>query len=82
MLQVPTLLTDAHQLMDALHEKSARYMSSLYCSAQLLHRYGDLGGVSSCREGTYETLFTQPEKFPEVIKEKKVVRDLLIQSLV
>ena len=47
MLQVPTLLTDAHQLMDALHEKSARYMSSLYCSAQLLHRYGDLGGVSS-----------------------------------
>lgn len=34
------------------------------------------------REGTYETLFTQPEKFPEVIKEKKVVRDLLIQSLV
>ena len=34
------------------------------------------------REGTYETLFTQPEKFPAVIKEKKVVRDLLIQSLV
>jgi len=26
MLQVPTLLTDAHQLMDALHEKSARYV--------------------------------------------------------
>ena len=24
------------------------------------------------REGTYETLFTQPEKLPEVIKEKKV----------
>jgi len=24
------------------------------------------------REGTYQTLFTQPEKFPEVIKEQMV----------